>query len=68
MDLFRNMWFKCQIFWNFKNLHLLSICNLFHVVRGYALYTFNPFMFIETCFMAQNMLYLADVPYSLEKK
>ena len=28
------------------------------VVRGYALYDFNPFIFIDTCFMAQTIVYL----------
>lgn len=30
-----------------------------HVVRGYPLYDFNPFKFVEFCFMAQNMVYLS---------
>lgn len=28
------------------------------VVRGYALYDFNPFIFIDTGFRAQNIVYL----------
>ena len=30
------------------------------VVRAYTLYDFSPFTFIDTCFMAQNIVYLGE--------
>ena len=37
------------------------------VVREYTLYDLNPFTFISTCFMAQNMVYLDKCSHALEK-
>ena len=30
-------------------------------------YNFKRFKFIETCFMAQNMIYLVNIPYAFKK-
>ena len=44
------------------------ICTLKHFGHTPYFNDLNPFMFFyEICFMAQNMVYLVNVPYALEK-
>ena len=40
-----------DVFMNFPNFLLLLISNFIPLVREYTLYNFNPFKFVEACFM-----------------
>ena len=51
-------WVMSTYLWNFPNFLLLLISNFIPLVREYTLYNFNPFKFIETCFMAQDRVCL----------
>ena len=54
-------------------IFLLSTCNYIYlqfistVNKEYILHNFSPFMFIETCFMFQHMLYFLRFAYIFEK-
>lgn len=52
------MLFHFQIFGDFPESFLLRISNLTPRDEGCVLYIVNPFQFIRTCFMAQNVVCL----------
>ena len=55
--LFGSILFHFQVLGDFPGVCLLLIPNLI-VIQDYILYNLNYFKFIETCFMAQNMVWI----------
>lgn len=43
-----------------KCFHVIDVCVIFAVVREHTVHDFNPLKFIETCYMAQKMLYVGE--------
>ena len=58
---------KSQNIWEFSSYFLLLITNKFHCALRTYLYEFYTFQYTVMFFMGQNVLYLVECPYDLQK-